>query len=167
MLARRPRSARGRDHRRCQRGESGSCGPAQRASKIRRYGWESAPSPCVAPCRVHRALHSDCGRLGARRRAWVHEIKHDGYRLMVRRDSDRVRLFTRRSTVRMSGLASKDGRCSSALWRGWTRFGVQEALVALVSATRDVLLAGARHYQGHRRYESLRDTGRATGRQTQ
>ena len=27
--------------------------------------------------------------------AWVHEIKHDGYRLIVRRTSDRVRLYTR------------------------------------------------------------------------
>jgi bifunctional non-homologous end joining protein LigD len=27
---------------------------------------------------------------------WVHEIKHDGYRLMARRTGDRVRLFTRR-----------------------------------------------------------------------
>jgi bifunctional non-homologous end joining protein LigD len=27
---------------------------------------------------------------------WVHEIKHDGYRLIVRRDGMRVRLFTRR-----------------------------------------------------------------------
>jgi ATP-dependent DNA ligase len=27
---------------------------------------------------------------------WVHEIKHDGYRLIVRRDGDIVRLFTRR-----------------------------------------------------------------------
>jgi ATP-dependent DNA ligase len=27
---------------------------------------------------------------------WVHEIKHDGYRLIVRRDGDLVRLFTRR-----------------------------------------------------------------------
>jgi bifunctional non-homologous end joining protein LigD len=26
---------------------------------------------------------------------WVHEIKHDGYRLIVRRSGDRVRLFTR------------------------------------------------------------------------
>jgi ATP-dependent DNA ligase len=26
---------------------------------------------------------------------WVHEIKHDGYRLIVRRDGDRVRLYTR------------------------------------------------------------------------
>jgi bifunctional non-homologous end joining protein LigD len=27
---------------------------------------------------------------------WVHEIKHDGYRLIVRRDGARVRVFTRR-----------------------------------------------------------------------
>jgi bifunctional non-homologous end joining protein LigD len=27
---------------------------------------------------------------------WVHEIKHDGYRLQVRRDCEAVRLFTRR-----------------------------------------------------------------------
>jgi hypothetical protein len=27
---------------------------------------------------------------------WVHEIKHDGYRLIVRHDGDAVRLFTRR-----------------------------------------------------------------------
>jgi ATP-dependent DNA ligase len=27
---------------------------------------------------------------------WVHEIKHDGYRLIVRRDGPTVRLFTRR-----------------------------------------------------------------------
>ena len=27
---------------------------------------------------------------------WVYEIKHDGYRLIVRREGDSVRLFTRR-----------------------------------------------------------------------
>jgi len=27
---------------------------------------------------------------------WIHEIKHDGYRLIVRKKDDRVRLFTRR-----------------------------------------------------------------------
>jgi len=26
---------------------------------------------------------------------WMHEIKHDGYRLIVQRDGKRVRLFTR------------------------------------------------------------------------
>jgi hypothetical protein len=29
--------------------------------------------------------------------AWIHEMKHDGYRLMVRRDGKRIRLFTRHS----------------------------------------------------------------------
>src|SRR3954468_16539929 len=27
---------------------------------------------------------------------WLHEIKHDGYRLLIRNDAGRVRLFTRR-----------------------------------------------------------------------
>ena len=26
---------------------------------------------------------------------WIHEIKHDGYRLIMQRDGKRVRLFTR------------------------------------------------------------------------
>jgi hypothetical protein len=30
---------------------------------------------------------------------WVHKIKHDGYRLIVRRTGDRVRLYTRRGYI--------------------------------------------------------------------
>jgi ATP-dependent DNA ligase len=40
---------------------------------------------------------------------WVHEIKHDGYRLIVRRDSDAMHLFTRRGhdwTDRYSAIAA-------------------------------------------------------------
>jgi bifunctional non-homologous end joining protein LigD len=40
---------------------------------------------------------------------WVHEIKHDGYRLVVRRDGSAVRLFTRRGydwTDRYPAIAS-------------------------------------------------------------
>src|SRR5580658_2837529 len=44
----------------------------------------------VPPCIPTRAPKPPSG-LG-----WVHEIKHDGYRLQVRRDGDAVRLFTRR-----------------------------------------------------------------------
>jgi bifunctional non-homologous end joining protein LigD len=29
------------------------------------------------------------------RAEWIHEIKHDGYRLIVQREDKRVRLFTR------------------------------------------------------------------------
>jgi hypothetical protein len=44
----------------------------------------------VAPCIPTRAAKPPTGP------DWIHEIKHDGYRLIVRRDGDAVRLFTRR-----------------------------------------------------------------------
>src|SRR5215470_2620664 len=40
---------------------------------------------------------------------WVHEIKHDGYRLIVRRDGAAVRLYSRNAydlTARLSGIAA-------------------------------------------------------------
>ena len=43
----------------------------------------------VAPCLPSGAVRLPSGPL------WVHEIKHDGYRLMVRRDGPRVRCFTK------------------------------------------------------------------------
>ena len=51
-------------------------------------------SGSVPPASSHRA----CRRRWPDRPSgplWVHEIKHDGYRLMVRRDGARVRCFTR------------------------------------------------------------------------
>jgi len=45
--------------------------------------------------------------------AWVHEIKHDGYRLIVRRDGDLVRLWTRNAvdyTARMPTIAAAAAR---------------------------------------------------------
>src|SRR4249920_758290 len=44
----------------------------------------------VEPCIPTRAAKPPAGP------GWVHEIKHDGYRLIVRRDGPTVRLFTRR-----------------------------------------------------------------------
>ena len=44
----------------------------------------------IPPCIPTRATKVPAGP------DWVHEIKHDGYRLIVRRDGDAVRLFTRR-----------------------------------------------------------------------
>jgi bifunctional non-homologous end joining protein LigD len=48
------------------------------------------PTGFVPPCIPTRAPKPPIGA------DWVHEIKHDGYRLQVRRDGDAVRLFTRR-----------------------------------------------------------------------
>ena len=47
------------------------------------------PTGFIAPCLPSKASKPPTGSL------WVHEIKHDGYRLMVRRDGLRVRCFTR------------------------------------------------------------------------
>jgi bifunctional non-homologous end joining protein LigD len=44
----------------------------------------------VDPCIPSRAPKPPSGP------DWVHEVKHDGYRLIVRRDGETVRLFTRR-----------------------------------------------------------------------
>src|SRR6185295_11467341 len=47
------------------------------------------PSGFIKPCLPSKVSRPPTGSL------WVHEIKHDGYRLMVRRDGLRVRCFTR------------------------------------------------------------------------
>ena len=47
------------------------------------------PSGFVEPCRPSRAARPPSGA------EWIHEIKHDGFRLMVRREGARVRLWTR------------------------------------------------------------------------
>jgi bifunctional non-homologous end joining protein LigD len=50
----------------------------------------NTPSGFVPPCIPTRAHKPPAGP------DWVHEVKHDGYRLQVRREGDAVRLFTRR-----------------------------------------------------------------------
>ncbi|HEY2226604.1 MAG TPA: hypothetical protein VGI22_02490, partial [Xanthobacteraceae bacterium] len=51
---------------------------------------------CAIPLGFHRTLHPHPGPKPPAGSDWVHEIKHDGYRLIVRRDGTAVRLFTRR-----------------------------------------------------------------------
>ena len=48
-----------------------------------------SPFGFIEPCRPTKVAIPPSGRL------WLHEIKHDGYRLMVRRDDWRVYCFTR------------------------------------------------------------------------
>jgi bifunctional non-homologous end joining protein LigD len=46
------------------------------------------PKSAIEPCIPSRGKVPD-------RPEWIHEIKHDGYRLIVQRDGKRVRLFTK------------------------------------------------------------------------
>jgi ATP-dependent DNA ligase len=60
------------------------------------------PSGFIEPCIPTRADAPPAGP------EWIHEIKHDGYRLIAKRSDRRVRLFTRRGydwTDRFPGIA--------------------------------------------------------------
>jgi bifunctional non-homologous end joining protein LigD len=57
--------------------------------------WRTSGRPAkgpgtIEPCIPTRASKPPVGP------QWIHEIKHDGYRLIARKQGDRVRLFTRR-----------------------------------------------------------------------
>jgi ATP-dependent DNA ligase len=63
----------------------------------RRESLSSRDAPATHPYRwLHRPLHPVPRAQAAFGPEWVHEVKHDGYRLIVRRDGEAVRLFTRR-----------------------------------------------------------------------
>jgi hypothetical protein len=49
----------------------------------------------IGHSRLHRAMSSIASRHAAVGVDWIHEIKHDGYRLMGRRDPVGIRLLTR------------------------------------------------------------------------
>jgi bifunctional non-homologous end joining protein LigD len=64
------------------------------------------PDGFVEPCLPVLAARPPAGD------GWIREIKHDGYRLMVRLDGGRVRLFTRRGfdwTRRLPAIAAAAG----------------------------------------------------------
>ena len=52
---------------------------------------------------------------------WIHEIKHDGYRLIVQRDGQRVRLFTRncRDGRNRNAHLLRDGRFALTFSLSW------------------------------------------------
>jgi bifunctional non-homologous end joining protein LigD len=60
-------------------------------------------SRAIEPCLPHLAKEPPAGP------GWIHEIKHDGFRIMARRDANGVRLFTRNGynfAARFPGIAA-------------------------------------------------------------
>jgi hypothetical protein len=54
---------------------------------------------------------------------WIHEIKHDGYRLIVQREGKRVRLFTRNGRCRFRHWIKVKNRRHPAFARVLDQFG--------------------------------------------
>ncbi len=50
------------------------------------------PHSTIAPCLPKPAKEPPAGP------GWIHEIKHDGFRILARRNDDHVRLYTRHGT---------------------------------------------------------------------
>jgi bifunctional non-homologous end joining protein LigD len=49
----------------------------------------SLPAGFIAPCLSTSAKQPPCGE------EWLHEIKHDGFRVIARKSSDRMKLYSR------------------------------------------------------------------------
>jgi bifunctional non-homologous end joining protein LigD len=65
--------------------------------------WKRLPAGFVIPAQPVKASRPPSGP------DWVHEIKHDGYRILVRRDGPTVRLYSRNAydwTTRLSAIAA-------------------------------------------------------------
>jgi bifunctional non-homologous end joining protein LigD len=65
--------------------------------------FKSLPAGFVIPAQPVKAPKPPVGT------DWVHEIKHDGYRIIVRRDGRTVRLYSRNAydwTARLSAIAA-------------------------------------------------------------
>ena len=58
------------------------------------------PSGFIEPCQPSKVARPPSGPL------WVHEIKHDGHRLKVRRDGLRVRCYARNGRDRAEPFAA-------------------------------------------------------------
>jgi ATP-dependent DNA ligase len=70
---------------------------------LRAMKFESLPAGFVIPAQPVKASKPPSGA------DWVHEIKHDGCRLIVRRDGPAVRLYSRNAidwTARLAAIAA-------------------------------------------------------------
>ena len=96
----------------------------------------------IAPCLPSKASRPPSGPL------WVHEITHDGYRLMVRRDGSRVRCFTRNGRSRLGRPASRPSLPLPSAIKAMSFLIDGEAVIARDDGTPDFRALRSKH-RGH------------------
>ena len=62
---------------------------ARRRSAIKKIEMRTLPAGFIAPCLPTKTDKLPSGGL------WLHEIKHDGFRIIARKNGERVRLYSR------------------------------------------------------------------------
>jgi bifunctional non-homologous end joining protein LigD len=63
---------------------------------LREMDWRAPRRPAVLPAGFIEPCNPTVAKKAPSGPQWIHEIKHDGYRLIVRKQEARVRVFTRR-----------------------------------------------------------------------
>jgi ATP-dependent DNA ligase len=58
--------------------------------------WRAPSRPTVLPAGFIEPCNPTVSKKAPSGQLWIHEIKHDGYRMILRRRGDRARVFTRR-----------------------------------------------------------------------
>jgi hypothetical protein len=103
-------------------GPPSSEGPAQiRLARLpgRRYarGCSRAPDAPAYPTGFIEPCLPTVARKAPNGPLWVHEIKHDGYRFICRRDGETVRVFSR-ADGRRGYLCPRPQALTGSCWRG-------------------------------------------------
>jgi len=58
--------------------------------------WNTSGRPSMRPVGFIEPCIPTVSKVAPSGPQWLHEVKHDGYRLIVRKADERVRIFTRR-----------------------------------------------------------------------
>jgi hypothetical protein len=88
------------------------------AYPLRAMKFRPLPSGSIVPAQPVKASEPPVGT------DWVHEIKHDGYRMIIRRDGPSVRLYSRNAldwTTRLSAIATAAHRSKPRVSRSTAR----------------------------------------------
>src|SRR3954452_19260842 len=106
--------------------------------------WSTPGRPTVRPVGFIEPCIPTASKLAPSGPQWIHEIKHDGYRLIVRKADKRVRIFTRKGfdwthKYPVIGEAMRKLRVTSATIDG----------EGVCGGRRSIFIAGPSRPQGH------------------
>jgi bifunctional non-homologous end joining protein LigD len=74
--------------------------------------WRNLPAGFIQPCQPTLVANPPAGP------GWLHEVKHDGFRILARKQGERVEVWSRRGALfndRFPRIAEAVGACPSTM----------------------------------------------------